>query len=67
MTFLIRYVFTTADGEVQHDETVVATVESLTAIEKHVSVLGQHGTLRVEFDPPLAPVSVSSETVEWPG
>jgi hypothetical protein len=57
MSFLIRYTFTIG-GEVEHDETVVATVDELVALEKGVTVLGQTGTLRVEFDPPLVPSEV---------
>jgi hypothetical protein len=55
VSFLIRYTFTMEDGEVVHDETVVGDVRELEAIEKDVWVLGQRGTLRVAFDPPLAP------------
>jgi hypothetical protein len=54
LSFLIRYTFTMANGEVVHDETVVAELEELTAIEKDVWVFWMRGTLRVEFDPPLA-------------
>ena len=57
MSFLIRYVATEVQsGEVTHDETVVASVEALFAIEKSVFVLGQELNLRIEFDPPLQPV-----------
>jgi len=62
MSFLIRYVFTMDDGEVAHDETVVADVRSLDAIEKDVWVLGRRGTLRIEFDPALVPLEAEVPT-----
>jgi hypothetical protein len=56
VTFLTRYTFTLASGEVVHDETVIGDVADLSAIEKIVYINGERGTLRVEFDPPLAPI-----------
>jgi hypothetical protein len=58
VSFLLRYIATDAAGECVHDETVVANVAALEAIEKDVWVLGQKITLRVEFDPPLAPAEM---------
>ena len=60
MSFLIRYVFRLDNGAIVHDETVIGTVDSLVAIEKGVHLFGHHGTLRVEFDPPLQPVEEAS-------
>jgi hypothetical protein len=61
MPFLTRYTFTLANGEVIHDETVVGDVADLRSISKDVWIAGERGTLRVEFDPPLAPVEDAAD------
>lgn len=53
MTFLVHFRAVTDDGETLHEETIVADTEELTGLEKGFTVLGQHATMIIEFDPPL--------------
>lgn len=53
--FLVRWTFAMDGCEPDHDETVVSDLPALFAIEKGIVLLGVHGTIRVEFDPPLIP------------
>jgi hypothetical protein len=61
MSFLVRYIATDEKDVVVHDETVVCEVDTLAALTKRVYVLGQPLTLRIEFDPALAPTQPSAE------
>lgn len=55
MAFLLTFEVIAASGEILETETVVAELPSLETIEKHAEVFGQRLTLRLTFDPPLAP------------
>lgn len=64
MSFLIQYTATDDQGEIVHDETVVADVDPLEAISKDVWVLGRRVTLRIAFDPPLTAAVVREDFTE---
>lgn len=57
MTFLIRIAVELEDGTVIHDETVLADTIPFYGFEKGMSSDGVDATLKVEFDPPLAPLT----------
>lgn len=61
MSFLIRYTAVDEVDGVVHDETVVAELPEVEAIEKEMTVLGRRVTLRIAFDPPLTPSTRASQ------
>lgn len=56
MSFLVRFVVTDEYGVV-HDETMVSEIDTLFSLEKGMTVEGRPLTMRMEFDPPLAPAA----------
>ncbi len=54
MSFLVRCRFVLDNGDVIHDETTVAEIDSLDLLSKgiHLPGLGR-GVLEISFDPPL--------------
>lgn len=53
MTALLRFYTRWSDGTIEGDETVIIDRKDLASIEKGISILGEHGHIVVEFDPPL--------------
>ena len=64
MTFLLSYIATDTTGRVVHAETVVADVASLTSLTKRVYIAGEWLDLRIEFDPPVAPIVVEPSDLD---
>jgi hypothetical protein len=50
---VVRFYTRNADGSIEGDETCPITTDAVAEIEKGFSVLGQHKTFVLEFDPPL--------------
>lgn len=55
MTFLIRSELTDSDGNVIHDETVLAALASLETIERRFHTPDGDIIYKLTFDPPLRP------------
>jgi hypothetical protein len=61
VSFLVRSRLIGPDGDVVHDETVVAALGSLEQIERDFETsLGSY-TFRLNFDPPLVPEAPAVE------